>query len=291
MVRDALLSGFLGVDTADHYRVHEGVKRGIAMARAQGYTRTPWIQTKMEGCGNSFDDGSRVAQGSCYADTLAVLDKSLRELGVPRVDSTLLHAPPCVVGAAWNNGCFGPGEVYPDRTDCSAAEPCHMIQEQWRALEHAYRTNRTRSIGVSNYCANCLECLARTSTISPHLNQFLYHIGMGGGADPAGLPTVTARHGARVQAYRPLAQAARGGTSLLRDPTVGAIARSHSKSAAQVALRWVLQSGHTLTTATENVGHMRSDLDVFDFELTHAEMATLDALNTVPTDPSIMCVL
>ena len=290
MVRDALLSGFSGIDTADHYRVHDGVKRGIEMARAQGYSGTPWVQTKMEGCGNSFDAGSRIVRGSCYEDTLAVFDKSLRELGVARVDSVLLHAPPCVIGASWNRGCGGPGDVYPDRTDCAAEEPCRMLQEQWRALEQAYLSNRTRAIGVSNYCDACLSCLARTATVQPHINQLLVHVGMGGGDDPAGLLSATERHGARVQAYRPLAQGA-GVGSLLRDPTVASIAGAHGRSAAQIALRWVLQLGHALTTCTENVAHMRSDLEVFDFELSDDEMRRLNDLSNVPNDPTPMCLL
>ena len=287
MVRQALLAGFRGVDTANHYRVHGGVRRGIAEAKAAGHTGPVWIQTKMEGCGNSFDAQSRIVAGSCYEDTLRVFEASLRELGacvflisehdhllranLPRspewlrlspsragvesVDSTLLHSPPCVVGAPWVNQCFGPGDVYPDRADCTADEPCAMIQQQWRALEEAFNSGRTRSIGVSNYCSACLDCLARTATISPHINQLNFHLGMGA-ADPAGLLSDTERRGARVQAYRPLAQGA-GVGALLRDPTVKAVARAHHKSAAQVALRWVVQLGHALTTTTENVDHVR----------------------------------
>ena len=255
MVRQALLAGFRGVDTANHYRVHGGVRRGIAEAKAAGHTGPVWIQTKMEGCGNSFDAQSRIVRGSCYEDTLRVFEASLRELGVESVDSTLLHSPPCVVGAPWVNQCFGPGDVYPDRADCSADEPCEMIQQQWRALEEAYTSGRTRSIGVSNYCSACLDCLARTATISPHINQLNFHLGMGA-ADPAGLLSDTERRGARVQAYRPLAQGS-GVGALLRDPTVAAVARAHHKSAAQVALRWVVQLGHALTTTTENVEHVR----------------------------------
>ena len=225
-----------------------------------------------------------------------------------------------------------------------------MMQAQWRALEHAYNTGRTRAIGVSNYCTGCLQCLNRTATVRPHINQLLVHVGMGGGADPGGLLSDTRRFGAAVQAYRPLAQG--GGIGrLLAEPSVQDIAHAHGKSAAQVrshrmhrtaqplpcgdhtvsgphvpnrvalaasgahvvfpwplprvaftwplvvvrsgwqvALRWVLQLGHALTTTTENVAHMRADLDLFDdFELTEEEMGRLNRLDTVPNEPSIMC--
>ena len=91
-----------------------------------------------------------------------------------------------------------------------------------------------------------------------------------------------------MQAYRPLAH---GEHSLLRDPTVAAIGRSHGKSAAQVALRWVLQHGHPLVTSSESEGHMRSDLDVFDWSLSQHEMRVLDALDTSQDVPTVMCVL
>ena len=109
-----------------------------------------------------------------------------------------------------------------------------------------------------------------------------------GSSDPHGLLSATAAHGAHVQAYRPLAH---GEGSLLHDQTVQSIARAHGKSAAQVALRFVLQLGHALVTSTESVTHMRSDLDIYDWNLDAGEMRTLSRLETSPDDPSIMCVL
>ena len=289
-VRKALLAGFSGIDTANHYRNHRGVARGIAAARAAGHRADVWLQTKIEGCGNSVDPRSPVRRGSCYRDSLAVFYASLTELGVDRVDLTLLHSPPCVPGARWNEGCIGnPAQdlVYPRLCHCSAPEPCEMMRQQWKALEELYAAGRTRAIGVSNFCDACLQCIASTATVAPHVNQFQLHAGMPG-ADPAGLVSATARGGARVQAYRPLAH---GEHSLLRDPTVAAIGRSHGKSAAQVALRWVLQHGHPLVTSSESEGHMRSDLDVFDWSLSQHEMRVLDALDTSQDVPTVMCVL
>lgn len=46
-VRHALLAGFQGIDTANHYRNHAGVRRGIAAARAAGHSADVWLQTKM----------------------------------------------------------------------------------------------------------------------------------------------------------------------------------------------------------------------------------------------------
>ena len=134
----------------------------MADAKRDGHQGDVWLQTKMEGCGNALDpgwmaDGVRIARGSCKEDTKTVFRSSLRELNVDRVDSTLLHSPPCVAGASWVQGCVGPGDVYPNRCDCKAAEPCRMMRQQWRALEEVYAEGLTRSIGVSNYCQACLQ--------------------------------------------------------------------------------------------------------------------------------------
>jgi len=291
MVKNALLAGFPGVDTANHYRNQRGVATGIAAARTAGFDGGLWLQTKVEGCGNSVDERSPVLRDACGEGTLAAFEQNLRELRVPWVDLTLLHSPPCLPGAAWVDHCWGgPGSdpIYPHRANCSAAEPCEMMQQQWLALESVYAAGKSRSIGVSNFCAACLDCIAKVATVTPHVNQVQLHAGMPG-ADPAGLIGVTQRIGARVQAYRPLAQ---GGGSLLSDPTVAAIGRAHNKSAAEVALRWVVQLGHALVTSTENVAHMKGDLAIFDWALTDAEMDALVLLDTHPDDPAGgMCVL
>ena len=72
-----------------------------------------------------------------------------------------------------------------------------MMQQQWKALEEAYLAGQTRGIGVSNYCAACLECIRRTATVAPHVSQFQYHAGMPG-PDPAGLLSATAHATAHV---------------------------------------------------------------------------------------------
>ncbi|KAL1511330.1 hypothetical protein AB1Y20_006135 [Prymnesium parvum] len=247
MVYNALKhGGFRAVDTANHYRNHEGVARGIRSARRDGYEGEVWLQTKVEGCGNSKDPRSPVLQGHCYEHTLARLHDDLRQLQVDRVDLALLHAPPCVPGAA-----------------------CEMVQQQWKALEAAYAQGKARAIGVSNYCSACLQCLMRVATVTPHVNQIQLHAGMGS-ADPGGLVEYTLGLGAKIQAYRPLGQG-----RLMSSSTVHDIANAHGKSPAQVAVKWVVQQGHTAVTTTESIEHMRSNLDVFDWDLSSAEMSKL----------------
>jgi len=287
--------GFRGVDTANHYRNHAGVARGIASAYRDGYVGDVWLQSKIEGCGNSVDRRSPVLGGSCREDTLARLDDDLQALRVERLDLALIHAPPCVPGATWNQGCGGPDgpdpndKVYPRLTDCSAEEACRMVQEQWKALEEAYFAGKARAIGVSNYCAACLRCIEAIATVSPHVNQIQLHAGMGS-EDPSTIVSSTAAVGAVVQAYRPLAQ-----SRLIDDPTVRAIAEANGKSPAQVALKWVLQGGHSAITTSENVEHMRDSLMVYGWSLSGEEMGRLSAMQAphgwLDSAVGEMCVL
>ena len=282
-VQMGLLAGFSGVDTANSYRNQEGVASGIAEARQAGVKGHVWITTKIEGCG-SPESGVI----DCFNDTLSKFHQNLELLGTQQVDLTLLHAPPCIPNAPWTEGCGGPGGVYPDHTNCSAAEPCAMVQAQWRALELMYHNNASRAIGVSNYCGACLRCIKQAATVMPHVNQFKLHAAMGS-ADPAGLVSATMALGSLVHAYQALAH---GDGSLLHNEEVAKVGAAHNKSAAQVALRWDLQQGHPIAVSVDKEEFAAEDLDVFDFALTPAEMDLLSSLTSSPDSPvGNMCVL
>lgn len=269
--------GFAGIDGANHYHNQIGVRDAITLS---GTPRSRlWIQTKVEPCGHSA-----VRSGNCYVDTLAVFNQNLQQLNVEKLDLTLIHSPPCVPNSTWADPtCRWESQIYPSRCNCAAAEPCQMLQDQWRALEEMYAAGKTSAIGVSNFCPACLECLAKVSKTVPAVNQLQFHAGVGS-SDPRGLLSYCNRKGIVVQAYSPLGGEQAG--TLLRAPVAVQIGQAHNKSSAQVVLRWVLQLGHTLTAATAKEAHMLSDLDVFDWKLSDAEMAQISALDVAPDDPT-----
>lgn len=290
-VRDALITGFPGIDCANHYHNQVGVARGVAMARAS-LKQAPWIQTKVEPCGHSII--TPVLPGNCFNGTLAAFHQNLEQLNLEVVDLTLIHAPPCIPNSSWADpACMWPDQpdaIYPQHCNCAASEPCAMMREQWKALELMLKRGKTRAIGVSNFCAECLKCIAQTDAVIPAVNQLQFHVGMPG-PNPAGLLSYCQERGIVVQAYSPL-----GGdqhAQLLENPTIKRIAAAHgNKTSAQVCLRWVLQLGLPLTTSTVNVDYMREDLEVWGWELSSAEMADLNALNVAPDDPvKSMCLL
>ena len=153
-------------------------------------------------------------------------------------------------------------------------------------MEAFYKSGGTRSIGVSNFCESCLECVKRTATVKPMINQIQYHAGMGPGPTKA-LLKYCANEGVLVQAYAPL-----GGSSsvhpypLIHNAALAAIGKKYQKSAVQVALRWVLQQGLPLATKSDRRDYLIEDTDVWDFALSEAEMWQLADTSIDPDDPT-----
>lgn len=99
-------------------------------------------------------------------------------------------------------------------------------------------------------------------------------------------PTVQAAdaaHGILTQAWSPVGgiTSYRGtGTTAFDDPAINAIAAAHGKTPAQVMIRWHLQEGRSAIPKSVRPERIAENVDVFDFELTPAELTALDALDT-----------
>jgi diketogulonate reductase-like aldo/keto reductase len=152
-------------------------------------------------------------------------------------------------------------------------QPVGDVRGAWRALEEAVDAGKVRSIGVSNFSAGDLDKLLAGARIAPVVNQVELHPYW---QQPALLPALE-RHDIVAEAWYPLGH---GSQKLLAEPAVTAPAAAHGKSAVQVVLRWHLQRGFVAIPKSTNAAHIVSNLDVFDFELTEAEMAGINALGT-----------
>ena len=80
-------------------------------------------------------------------------------------------------------------------------------------------------------------------------------------------------HNITYEAYSPLRRVN------LDDKRIAGIAANHNASTAQVALRWITQQGVQVATSPgANKKFAEEDLQIFDFELTSAEMTTLSGI-------------
>lgn len=77
-------------------------------------------------------------------------------------------------------------------------------------------------------------------------------------------------------AWAPIAQASE---ELFASELVGEICRRTGKTAAQVALRYLIQRGVIAIPKSTHIERMRENLDIFDFELTDSEMNAINQLD------------
>lgn len=234
-VRDAVAIGYRNIDTAQAYGNERGVGEGVRTAsvpRAELF-----VSTKL------------AAEIKDYDGAIAAIEGSLTTLGLDYIDLMLIHAP-----QPWND--FRGGD-YADGN-----------RQAWRALEEAYRAGRIRAIGVSNFLPADLENILSSSTVTPHVNQVLAHVGN----TPSELIAYCRSHGILVEAYSPIAHG-----QMLKNPDVQEMAERYGVSVPQLCIRYTLQLGTVSLPKTANPDHMRSNAQV-DFAISEADMSTLQNL-------------
>lgn len=178
-----------------------------------------------------------------YDSALSAFDHSMERLGLDYIDLYLIHWPAS------------------DRR-----------LEAWRGLEQIYRSGRTKAVGVSNYDVGHIKEILENSTLvlavnQIQLNPFVYQ-------EQAEVLEFCKLHGIVIEAYSPLARGRQ-----MDNKVIAAIAENHKKSNAQVMLRWAIQHGTVPIPKSATPERIKENFEVFDFELSHDEMAKLDNLS------------
>ena len=226
-VRDALELGYRHIDTASMYGNEREVGEGL---RAAGVPREEiWVTTKVW---RDDLDPDRLRRSA---------ERSLKDLGLDRVDLLLVH---------WPN-------------------PAVRLGDTLAALHRVRQDGLTRHIGVANFPSALLrEAIAEFPI---YCNQVEYHPYL---AQRAVLDVAHA-HGIVVTAYSPL-----GHGGLLGDPVLAEIAEARGCSVPQVVLRWLLdQTGVSVIPKASSREHLADNLAAVELApLTYAERARVDAL-------------
>ena len=81
-------------------------------------------------------------------------------------------------------------------------------------------------------------------------------------------------HGILTEAWSPIAQG-----EVLEDPAIGHIAHALERTPAQVVLRWHIQHRHVIFPKSTTPARVRENFDIFDFELSPAQMSQIDGLD------------
>src|SRR5882757_1520155 len=140
----------------------------------------------------------------------------------------------------------------------------------WHVLEEFAADGRARSIGVSNFQPAHLDRLAKESVTVPAVNQVEVHPYFANDEVRA----YGREHGIATEAWSPIAQG-----KVLGDPVVERIANAVNKSPAQVVLRWHIQRGDIVFPKSVSPDRMRSNFELFDFELNGSDMDAISALD------------
>ncbi|HLS92234.1 MAG TPA: aldo/keto reductase [Microbacterium sp.] len=171
--------------------------------------------------------------------------ESLDKLGLERVDLYLTHWPT------------------PDHDTYSNA---------WQKLIEIRDAGLATSIGVSNHLPEHLDRIVKDTGVVPAVNQIELHPAY----QQSDVLAWAAEHGTKIESWGPLGQ---GKYPLFENPAVAQAAEAHGKSPAQVVIRWHLQRGFIVFPKSVNRSRIEQNFDVFDFELTDAEIAGIDAID------------
>lgn len=170
---------------------------------------------------------------------------SLRRLGLDQVDLLLIHWPNKAIPLSASIG----------------------------ALCDAKKQGLARNIGVANFPVAMLDLAVRLAASHGQklaANQCEYHPRL----DQTKLLAACRSHGVVFVAYSPIGK---GGFDT--DPVVGAIARRLGKTPAQIVLRWHMrQAGVAAIPKSGRRAHLIENIEVFDFDLTDADMKVISAL-------------
>jgi diketogulonate reductase-like aldo/keto reductase len=176
-----------------------------------------------------------------YDSTIKAFEESRKKLGIDYIDLYLIHWP--VKG---------------------------KYKETWRTMEKLYKDGHVRAIGVCNFQVHHLEDLMRDSEVVPVVNQVEFHPKL----TQKPLLKFCRENNIQLEAWGPLMRG-----KILDDPTLTEIANKHNKTTAQVVLRWDLQKEVVTIPKSVKAGRIRSNANVFDFQLTNEEMNQIDELN------------
>lgn len=143
----------------------------------------------------------------------------------------------------------------------------------YRAMEKAYKSGKVRAIGVSNFQADRFIDLAEHVEIKPMINQMETHVFN----QQIKLREIMSKYGTQAMAWAPFAE---GKNNFFTNPTLVEIGKKYNKSAAQIALRYLIENKVVSIPKSTHIERMRQNFEIFDFTLDKEDEEKILALDT-----------
>lgn len=269
-VYNAIKNGYRCIDEAHVYlnevQAGEGIKRAIDEGIV---TRKDLFITSKLWCNYHSKKDVKMA-----------LKNTLKDLGLDYLDLYLIHFPVSIPYRPISENisfCKDPSVAKP-MVEISPV-PMHEV---WSTLEGLVAEGLTRNIGLSNYSCQLIGDLLKYCRIKPAVLQVELHPYL----TQQGLVDFCLHNGIAVTAYSSFGASsyvsmgvAKESESVLEDPVVTAIGSEYGKTGAQIVLKWAVQRGTAVIPKSMNAVRIKENFDLFDFELTDAQMTEINGLN------------
>lgn len=240
--------GVYQIDPAEAERcVLDAISVGYrSIDTAQAYSNEEGVGNAIVKCGipreELFITTKVWISNSGYEKAKTSIEESLRKLKTDYIDLLLIHQP------------FG--DYY----------------GTYRAMEEAYKAGKVKAIGVSNFYPDRFIDIHHFAEIKPAVNQVETHVFQ----QQKTAKEYLKKCGAQIESWGPFAE---GKNDYFNNPVLKEIGEKHGKSAAQIALRFLLQSDVVVIPKSTHKGRMEENFNVFDFTLTAEEMSAIEALD------------
>ena len=229
----------------------ETIRKSVEMGydffdTAQAYGNEEAVGNAVKKCGiprNELFITTKVwVSNSGYENAKKSLQESLKKLQSDYIDLVLIHQP--------FNDYYG----------------------TYRAMEEAYKEGWIKAIGVSNFYPDRLVDLCQFVDVKPAINQVETHVFQ----QQKKAHEYMEKYGVQLESWGPFAE---GRKDFFTNPVLAEIGKKYGKSAAQAALRFLIQSNVVVIPKSTHKDRMEQNFSVFDFTLSPEDMAAIQNLD------------